>query len=550
MSARYKRQAHGYAMWSVSLAACILLCTSSFAQRDARGSQVTVVGCLTNTPTGLYLFATDDKSYLLTGDAAELGKFRNVPGVTVQGAPIGPPQSQPGTGGVYTEFRVDTIKQLDIRKTLSTSFLDFSNWRTETNPGYGIRFSHPANFAATSGEPEIGLGPNLVANDDTEALGGFEITADTYAGTTFTGGYFAAFANPKIGNRESCLQFRDSDPRFSSSQVIGDIPYSETELYSDGMGHGDGYHYFHTFQSGVCYELVIELSQLFGADDLACTRPTLTQQDDQKLIQPLMESVSFLPPRIAIAPAPPIAIPRITSFSSSSLTAGVPTENITLAWTSTDADYVRFSYLCSDVKIGHVGIIERNGGQRNCSNSDTTYPDGSYTFSPNSSLDLSLASYNDEDPRSVVITITPYARGAAYPDSSRSVTIEVDPYNQFPAGVPTLPRNLTVSYAPSMSGGSDYKQGSPLTIHWTDTWADPCVNLYLVQDTSSGNTVYLSQISGPCQKPSSSGSFTWTIPTRRSGSSFRIFASTPGGTSHALGPRFNIVQDQAPSTKW
>jgi hypothetical protein len=106
---------------------------------------------------------------------------------------------------------------------------------------------------------------------------------------------------------------------------------------------------------------------------------------------------------------------------------------------------------------------------------------------------------------------------------------------------------MTLAYAPSAEGTQSYKQGSPLTITWTDTGIqDPCVNLYLVQDDGRGREKYLLQINGKpeigCLKPSSSGSYKWTVTSKYSGSGFRVLARTPGGTSGTLGTRFDIVE--------
>ena len=85
-----------------------------------------------------------------------------------------------------------------------------------------------------------------------------------------------------------------------------------------------------------------------------------------------------------------------------------------------------------------------------------------------------------------------------------------------------------------------------MTIVWTDARTqDPCVNLYLVRDDLAGGENYLLQINGRreigCLKPSSNGSYIWTVSAKYEGSNFRILAGTPGGTSSTLGPAFEIT---------
>jgi hypothetical protein len=123
------------------------------------------------------------------------------------------------------------------------------------------------------------------------------------------------------------------------------------------------------------------------------------------------------------------------------------------------------------------------------------------------------------------------------------VTITVAAYNPFPKGVPSETRNMTIFYSASADGTSKYVQGSQFKIDWTDSLGrDPCVNLYLVQDTGSGAAAaFRSQIVKRCLTPAASGSYTWTISSKYSGSGFRIYAAAPGGISSALGTPFSIV---------
>jgi hypothetical protein len=194
-------------------------------------------------------------------------------------------------------------------------------------------------------------------------------------------------------------------------------------------------------------------------------------------------------------------------------------------------------------------VISEDGPNRYCQNTPSfkTYSAGHFYHSPNSSAVMGFGYFNHDDPTSVVVTITAFTHGAAYPGSSKSLTVTISPYNPFPRGVPTDTRNITLAYAPSAEGTQVYEQGSPLTITWTDERIqDPCVNLYLVQDNGRGGENYLLQINGNheigCLKPSSSGSYTWTVTSKYSGFRFRVLARTPGGTSGTLGAPFNIVK--------
>jgi len=215
---------------------------------------------------------------------------------------------------------------------------------------------------------------------------------------------------------------------------------------------------------------------------------------------------------------------------------------------------VELSFTCpnpAEVESGGVSslVISEDGPNRYCENTASFETSAPYRIfhSPNSTAQLGFGLFNHDDPTSVIVTITPFADGKAYPAADKSLIFTVNPNDPFPRGVPTETRNMTLSYVPSQSG-EGYTRGSPMTIVWTDERAqDPCVNLYLVRDNSTGGEDYLLQINGKreigCLKPSSNGSYIWTVSSKYSGFGFRILARTPGGTSGALGPVFEISPD-------
>jgi len=418
------------------LAVCVLACSSSFAQREETSpgteNQITLRGCLVDQSGFLHLF-DQEKNYHLIGDAAELIKFssdRTTP-IIVRGTSGGPVQPPPSLGGTYEDFHVISANQFTVPTlTSSATFRDASKWQEYTNQQYGIRFAHPSDYPNADGQPASAIDTDFVVKDGVVPLGGFEIPGDTYGRRAFDGGHFRAFANLKIDNRGSCLQFREVLPEFLSSQTIGDIEYSKAMIVSGGMGTLVNDYYFHAFQNGVCYEIVFEVRG-FSQDGgpLACTVRKLIKQDEPDLMQALIAKVSFPHPTVAIASARNDVVPQITSFVASPDTAKSEADpmrlSLDLTWTATGADYVKFSYACSDVTVGLVAISEHGSASRECANSTTTYPDLASTFPPNSSTYISLASYGDHDPRSVVITITPFSLGQAYPDSSKSITVKV-----------------------------------------------------------------------------------------------------------------------------
>ena len=271
--------------------------------------------------------------------------------------------------------------------------------------------------------------------------------------------------------------------------------------------------------------------------------------DDLNLIKPFAGQVSFFRPGFTVRrESNPHDVPRVTDFAVSSRTAGDITNRgqITFSWSTQNTDYVKFSYRCVPAPNGPGVVISENGGPRECENANPRlYPPESPNRSPNASQNVLFGNFHQLDPISIIVTITPFSHAIAYRRSSKSMTVRVEPHNAFPEGVPAANGNIAITYAASPNGKRNYEQGSPMTIRWTDALSrDPCVNLYLVQEDGSGGESYRLQIGDTCFAPSRSGSYSWSVPEKYSGSGYRIFAMTPGATSTGIGPPFRIIRSR------
>ena len=212
----------------------VLACSSSFAQRESPGTenQISLTGCLVDQSGFLYLLG-QGKSYHLVGDDAELTRFssqRTTP-ILVRGTLGGPVQPPPSLGGTFEDLHVVSASPFTVPSlTSNAAFRDAAKWQQYTNQEYGIRFAHPSDYPSPTGLPASAITTDFVVEDGVVPLGGFEIPGDAYGRRSFDGGHFGAFANPKIDNRESCLQFREALPEFLSSQTIGGVEYSEAMI--------------------------------------------------------------------------------------------------------------------------------------------------------------------------------------------------------------------------------------------------------------------------------------------------------------------------------
>jgi len=457
----------------------------------------------------------------------------------------------------FVVSRIVKVSETQIPK-LDPSFASTASWQTEGNNKYGVKFAHPSSMNVVE-SAETTAGSNFAAQEGAEVVANLSIPGTAYANANLLGGAFTIYVNRQVTNSGSCMQFGQlwSQEEAALSYTVGNLAYAKAERGSAAAGTWYSDYQFHTFQNGLCYELAFELVEYSAhTADTGCNIPLLSPEDNLKLINPMVASVSYFPPSIQPQrTADSHSVPLVVELTASSQTADgvVNRGQITFSWKARDADYVEFSYTCLDPANAEEGgvssvVISEDGPNRYCQNiaSFKTRSSGPINHSPNSSANIGFGYFNHDDPTSVVVTITPFSHGSAYPASSKSLTVVINPYNPFPRGIPTETRNMTLSYAPSADGTANYQQESALTITWTDERSqDPCVNLYLVQDNPAGGQSYLLQINGKreigCLRPASRGSYSWTVTSKFFGSGFRVLARTPGGTSGTLGAPFNIV---------
>lgn len=510
--------------------------SSGFNQSETEG----ILGCLVGSHGEFEFTDSNGNVYLLTGNTAGLEKYAGAE-ISIEGSTHQDSKPFPTIDVIHFKevFRAPKPK-------LSTKFADPSNWRTQTNQQFGVSLALPQLSDSTAASA-LAPDSNFAAQQGTTKIVELDIPRDVYADTNFVGGAFAIFVNPEIRNPESCRQFGTFDSRFLTSRTIGGIDYKELTDGDVAMGTSYSEYYFHTFQHNLCFELSFRLGEYnTGSQDLGCTVPIVGEDGFWKLIDALAGRVSFIVPTAGTAIASePGSVPKINSFTASSAVADNSANRgvITFTWSSHATDYVALSFHCSVLTKPPVTILQE-GGAGNCDNSNdrATYNTEQFHRSPNSSTDVTFGNMDSDDPITIAVTVTPFSHGKAYPSSSRSATVTVQPWNPFPEGVPAATRNMTLVYPAKADGTSRFEPGSSLEIAWTDSFSrDPCVNLDLVQDKDGGRIEFRLQLVKRCLTPSKNGSFTWKVPDKYSGGNFQIYGAAPGGESAAFGARFSIV---------
>jgi len=382
-----------------------------------------VDGCLYSGGESNFNLVDEQRSYILKGHEAELKKHAGEE-IKVVGTIRGDRDQNP----TFIVRRVERVFKPPLPK-LAASVANPSNWHEHVNREYGIRYWLPEFPADTAAG---GLWPNFVADDGTTTFASLNIPRDIYPDTNFVGGSVIFSVNPKITNRESCEKFGVSDARFVSSVTIGDISYSKSNEGDVALGtYYEGYS-FHTFQNGYCYEFGFQFGGYnTGNQDLGCRVPIVG--DYQPVIDAFMKRVTYVRPAKINPSSNESGSPRITSFTASSDTAD-SVENrgsITFTWSSQGADYVQFSYRCSEIGQGIV-ILEDGGSGRNCANDPKPISPNPEVAShaPNSSVNIGFGNHHRTQNISITVTVTPFSHGKAFPDGQKSLTVEVTPFHR------------------------------------------------------------------------------------------------------------------------
>ena len=510
---------------------------------EAKEAETTMRGCLGGRPEGgFYYLVADDGGYfyVLHGNTSLLkgyvGKEISLRGKETDA--VAPSRFEIASFGQIFDAPCPTLKPSFSRAA----------WQTERNREYGIEFSYPDDFALTPVTESGQFLGNFVTDQGVVPVARLSIPGGVYPNSNFGGGSFTISVNTEIGNGASCRQFGFSDPRFASSHAFHGIQYAEMVRTSGAAGTIYSNYQFHTLQNGLCYEIAFEFSEA-NPGNIERRIRVLRDIDESNLIQALIARVEFSIPTVAVArEGNPQAVPRITRFVASSQTADDVANRgqITFSWATQHADYVEISYKCIPPMAGDVPaavILEDHGYPAGCNNTSPLFKNTTVEYrASNSSQTIAFGNNRRLDPITIVVELTPFAYGKAYPDSAKSISIQVNAHNPFPEGVPTPDGKIVLSYPVHADGTTKLQQGSSLTIHWTNANPrDACVNLYLIQDVVTGKQIYRMQLGDKCFAPASSSSYTWTIPDRYSGGGFRIYSGAPGGTASGLGAHFSIV---------
>ena len=278
--------------------ACLLVYASALGQvgrprQDPSASQKSqgsaVVGCFSGTPGAFQLSDSEGYLYRLTGRTSGLEKCAGAE-ISIQGTKDESAQT----------LEVSSFKEIFRAPgpKLSSSFNNRSNWSTQTNRKFGVKFALP-RFANSTAAFESDT--NFAIEQGMVTLAELDIPSEIYPHTNFIGGSFAISVNPQITNRQSCEQFGEQfgavDQGSLSSRTISGIRYAERTSSDSGMGKLGSVYYFHSFQNTLCYELSFRLlSSNPEFLNLSCAVSVVGKKDYLNVVEGLAGRVSFFRP--------------------------------------------------------------------------------------------------------------------------------------------------------------------------------------------------------------------------------------------------------------
>jgi hypothetical protein len=188
----------------------------------------------------------------------------------------------------------------------------------------------------------------------------------------------------------------------------------------------------YTFQNNLSYrfDFWIELGQPRMLD-WGCLLPEINDQQERSFLRLFFSHVRFFKPKIPAADGrhPATKPPQIIRFEKTPLVRkNAYALNLSLSWKARNANYVQLSYTCGpkvQLRLRQVSqvSIEDPSFSRSCG--DPWQPDVVANRPPESSEKLTLSDQFQREPVTLQITLTPYSHGDAFPQSSKSLSIDV-----------------------------------------------------------------------------------------------------------------------------
>jgi hypothetical protein len=406
--------------------------SSTKVEQSAKGKEVTHKGCLYEIDTvektrwGLVVLETlngreENTSYELSGNTRAVEKYRHSPALSVRGVVLVSPKTDTSGGHLQGKLEVRHVEPFHPVAPLDKSITDASRWVRKTEPNYGVSLAAPNDATITVGKP-----PQVMSLQSEGTVADMNIGFATSNHREYKDGTVSIYVNSGRTDEET-YQNRQKFDWINGYKYTRCVPVSGVRLDECNVN---------TFQNGLSYEFEFSFATgQPGMVDWGCLTPSINHNQEYSFARLFLSHVRFTKPEVPSADGPSISpatkSPQIVSFEKTPLVrTNAYSLSTTVTWKARDADYVQLSYTC-DPKVqlehGEVSQVAVEDASFNRSCEDTSLPDVVANRPPASSEDLRLYDQFQRDPVTIEITLTPYLHGNPFPQSAKTLSLEVPP---------------------------------------------------------------------------------------------------------------------------
>jgi hypothetical protein len=361
---------------------------------SARGKEVTYHGCLYGGSDEWMLVVLEDGENIhlnLVGDTSALEKYGDSAALSVRGIRLS-----------SDKLEVKHVEPLRLVAKLNKSLTDTSQWIRKKDATYGLSVAFPKEASFGDGNSLLlgGLGPNSVRVLDA----GFR----TYPGNGSADAHLSIYVDTAAS---------EEDTRFACEHSVR-MDECSISTFQNNLGYR--------------FDFLIDTGQP-GMVEWGCLEPEISDEQEDSFLRLFFSQVKFLKPEVPAADGRHISTttvpPQIVRFEKTPLVhQGASAGSFSLSWKALNADYVQLSYDCGprvQIRTGSVYQvgIEDPSYIRSCENPGL--PDVVANRPPESSQKLRVYEQFQHEPVTLQITLTPYSHGDAFPQSSKTLALDV-----------------------------------------------------------------------------------------------------------------------------
>ncbi len=409
---------------------------------SAQGKEITYRGCLWhNAQRDVWVLVGLEErggpvatniAFDLVGDTSALAKYGDFAALSVRGIVLSSPPSEGQSG----KLEVKHVEALTPVAELDNSLTDASHWIRKTDQTYGLSFAVPK-------EASFGYDNSLMPNDlEPKSVQILETSFPIYPESNYHDANLSIYVDMTASEKDTFSMGNShpshhrhqypptqSAPADKNFEWVNGIKY--TQFVCEGYVRMDDCSVY-TFQNNLSYRFDFWIMRgQPGMVEWGCLEPEIDEQQERSFLRLFFSHVSFFRPEVPAADGRHVTTqpPQIIRFEKTPLVRqNAFTLSLSLSWEARNADYVQLSYTCgpkAQLRTGQVyqASIEDPSFSRSCD--EPGLPDVVANRPPQFSQKLTLYDQFQHEPVPLQITLTPFAHGVAFPQSSKSLSIDV-----------------------------------------------------------------------------------------------------------------------------